>query len=262
VRLARATIRIIRPYSSLLAFLSILVPLLARSGNLSLSLQKAIPLLFASMCTFIVNDLDDIEKDKINHPERPLPAGELKPVLAVVLYFACLGAALFTIRFFVGTNHLSFLYYTLLVTCISYGYVVEYLGGIKPLYVAGTSSIPILVIVYLYPRESLLYRVAVANFFFMLGRELCKDLLDRPGDPVSFLHKFEPRRLATFAFASQLAGLFLLLLQVEDLLGFVNIVLMAVVFALACLYWFRWQRPMLATQLMKGILFLGLYFLI
>src|SRR3982751_2759981 len=134
--LARSTLHITRPYSSLLAFLSILVAVFGRSGNLSLSLGRAAPLLFISFCTYIINDLDDIEKDRINHPDRPLPKGELKPTFVTIVYFICLASALFTTRIYIGATPTSFLYYLVLIASISYRYIVEYLASLKPVYVA------------------------------------------------------------------------------------------------------------------------------
>jgi 4-hydroxybenzoate polyprenyltransferase len=214
------------------------------------------------MCTFIVNDLDDVEKDRINHPDRPLPSGELKPAFVAVLYYCCLASTLLSIRFGIGTNPISFLYYLGLIAAISYRYVVEYLPVIKPLYVALVSTGPVILIVQYSPREPSLYAVAVAVFFFMLGRELCKDLPDRPGDPASFLHTLEPRRVALISGVCQTAGVALVSLRVETVLGFLNILLMALLVVLSYVFWLRWGRLTTALGLMKGTIFLGLFFLI
>jgi geranylgeranylglycerol-phosphate geranylgeranyltransferase len=262
VRLANAVLQMARPYSSLLTFLSILVPVWARTDDLSLSLREAAPLLFVSICTFLINDLDDIEKDKINHPERPLPSGYVSPVFVAILYYTCLALALFTTRFCIDSSSAAFLYYLLLTMCISYGYVVEYLPGVKALYVAAASSIPVLILVAYFPNDIKLYRVAVALFSFMLGRELCKDLLDRPGDPISFLHNIEPQRIATFAFAAQGAGLILLSLRIVARFAIVDLLLMIALLVLSYLCWFTFGRQRSATALMKVVIFLGLYFLL
>jgi len=258
----RAVLKIIRPPSSFLAFLSVLLPLLARTSDLDFSMQKALPLLFGSMCTFIINDLDDVEKDRINHPNRPLPSGELKPAFVAVLYYCCLTSALLSVRFGVGTNPISFLYYLGVVVAISYRYVVEYLPVFKPAYVALVSTGPVIIIVQYFPRETGLYAVAAAVFFFMFGRELCKDLPDRPGDPVSFLHSLEPRRIALISGVCQAAGVALMSLQVETIFGLLIILLMVLLVVLSYVYWLRWGRLITALGLMKGTIFLGLFFLI
>jgi geranylgeranylglycerol-phosphate geranylgeranyltransferase len=214
------------------------------------------------MCTFIINDLDDVEKDRINHPERPLPSAQVPPYLVALFYYVCLASALLTIRFCIGAHYISFFYYLLLTLSISYSYVVEYLPAMKPVYVAGASSIPVLIVTTYYPRETSLYWVAVAIFFFNLGRELCKDLPDRPGDPVSVLHAIDPRRVAVAAFGFQAAGLGLLSLHIKTLLGFLAILVMAMLFAVAYICWFRLDRVTQALALMKAMIFCGLYFLL
>jgi geranylgeranylglycerol-phosphate geranylgeranyltransferase len=257
----RAVTQLVRPYSSLPAFLAICLALLSRTHDLTLSLKKSIPMLFVGMCTFIANDLDDIEKDRINHPDRPMPSGEIKPAIATICYFISLAASLFTIRFYIGSTPVSFLYYVLLSLCISYRYIVEYLPGVKPAYVAAAASVPILIVVTYYPRENGLYSLTVAVFLFVLGRELCEDLLDRPGDPVSFIHSLAPRRVATIALLCQAAGLFLLSFQARGWMEVIDLFVILVVLTLSYICWFRLRRFTTATALMKGILFLGLYFL-
>ena len=169
MRLLRATVQILRLDMSLLAFLSIFVPVLVRTNDLRESVRKAAPLLFIGMCTFIINDLDDIEKDRTNHPSRPLPSGQIQPVFVAVLYFMCLAGALLTTLFCITGEYVVFLYYLVLTLCISYSYVVEYLPAFKALYVAGASAIPVLIVIAYYPNETTLYLVAAANFSFMLG---------------------------------------------------------------------------------------------
>jgi geranylgeranylglycerol-phosphate geranylgeranyltransferase len=214
------------------------------------------------MCTFITNDLDDIEKDKVNHPDRPLPSGNLAPTFVAVFYYFCLAMALFTTRHFVVATHVAFLYYLLLILCISYHYIVEYLPTIKAIYVAAASSVPLLILVAHYPNETALYWIAVALFAVMLGREMCKDLLDRAGDPVSFLHRIPEAVMATLAFALQALGLALLTPLVNDLKHFIGLVTMTALLALSGFLWFHLQRRVAATGLMKLVIFLGLYFLL
>jgi 4-hydroxybenzoate polyprenyltransferase len=82
----RAIARLIRLSSSLFSALAVFVAFLARTENFRLSLGYATPLLFIGMCTFIANDLEDLEKDQLIHPDRPLPARNLTPEFAAILY--------------------------------------------------------------------------------------------------------------------------------------------------------------------------------
>lgn len=262
MRLTRAILCLTRPYTSVLSFLSILLPVYVRTNSLGVGVSQAAPLLFISICTFVINDLDDVEKDRINHPERPLPSGEISPNVVVVFYYICLALALFTTRFGVTSDEAAFLYYLILTLSISYGYVVEYLPTIKAPYVAGTSTLPVLILTALFPNEHALYLIAFAVFAFMLGRELCLDVIDRPGDPVSLLHKVDNQRIAIFAFASQGAGLLLISFQIATAVALLVFLTMVVSVALASMFWFWHRQRRVATGLMKVTVYLGLYFLV
>ena len=259
--LLRAILRLIRFSTSLLCVLAIFVPLLARTRNLTLSISEALPLLFICMCTFIANDLDDIEKDHINHPDRPLPRGDVTPEFAAFLYFLCLGLALFSTRYFVPPN-IAFWYYALVTLTISYRYVVAYLPSIKTVYTAIGSSIPLLLIATSYPNEQKLKVAAASVFLFILAREICGDLQDRSGDTVSFMHRFNASSVALTAFILQALGLVLLAFQTTNRGDVIALTSMTVLLTFSSIYWFKLARYRRATLLMKIQLFVGLYFLI
>lgn len=257
----RAILRLMRLSSSLLGALAIFLALLARTNNPSLSLGKAIPLFFIAVCTFIANDLDDLERDQVNHPERPLPARHLTPEFAAVLYFVSLALALFSTRYFV-TQDIAFWYYGLTTLSISYGYIVECLPSLKTPYVAAASAIPVLIIARSYPDEQRLYVVAGAVFLFTLGREICGVIQDRAGDPPSYLHRFKPATLALGSFLVQAIGLLLLATQIHKVGEIACLFVMTFLLVLAGVYWFKLASYRQAALLMKIQLFVGLYFLI
>ena len=256
-----AVLKLIRPYTTLLAFLSIFIPVLSRTRNLIESATLAAPLLFVSMCTFLINDLDDVEKDRINHPERPLPRGEISPGFVVVLYYICLAGALFTVRFGVNDRQLIFLYFGLITLAVSYNYVVEYLPSIKAAYVAAVSTLPVLIVATLFPHERRLFCTAAAFFAFNWGRELRKDVLDRPGDTPSALHKVSSTLVARSAFALQAIALVLLTVQTDHVIDLVMSALIDVLSITAFVWWFYCDRRVGATTLMKAAMYFGLYFL-
>src|SRR5688572_25750894 len=98
--------------------------MVTRTQDVGKSFVTATPLLFISMCTFIANDLNDRERDEINHPERPLPSGHVTPAFAATLYFGSLAAALFATRYWVRED-IAFWYYLLIALSVSYGHVVD-----------------------------------------------------------------------------------------------------------------------------------------
>jgi geranylgeranylglycerol-phosphate geranylgeranyltransferase len=257
----RAILRLIRLSSSLLGALAIFLALLARTKNVGLSLGKAIPLFFIAVCTFIANDIDDLERDRVNHPERPLPARHLTPEFAATLYFVSLASALFTTKYFVAGD-IAFWYYGLTALSISYGYVVECLPSFKTPYVAAASSVPVLIVAASYPDEPRLFVVAATVFLLTLGREICGDVLDKVGDAITYMHRFKPTSLAVVSFSLQLAGLLLLTFEVRKPGDGVALLTMALLLALSGIYWFRLGRYRRATLLMKVQFFVGLYFLV
>jgi len=261
VRILPAILRLIRLESSLLGFFAIFIPSFTRDNDVSLSLRRAVPLLFISICTFIANDLDDLERDRVNHPDRPLPAGHFSPAFAVVLYFAFLALALFSTSFFISPG-IDFLYYCAISLSISYGYIVEYIPSFKAPYVAIAATVPILIVTMSYPKEMRLYVICGSVFLMTLGREICMDIKDRVGDPISFLHRFRPKRLGGVAFSLQTAGLLLLITIVNKLGGAIDLLAMTLLLTLAVVCWFKFERYKLSLILMKIQLFVGLYFLL
>jgi geranylgeranylglycerol-phosphate geranylgeranyltransferase len=256
-----AILRLTRPVLCLLGFLSIFLPFFVRTHELSLSFGRAIPVFLICMCTFIVNDLDDIEKDRVNHPKRPLPTGDVTPQIATFAYFISLGLALLTVRHYVPPRT-AFWYYALIAVSISYGYLVDSLPSLKAPYVAAANTIPIIIVAVSYPNEGILQVVALSTFFHTLGREICMDIEDRAGDAVSLLHRFRPTPLAITAFLLASVGLLLLITQVRHLGDVAVLAAMASLLALAGVYWFKVEDYKHATATMKIQYFIGLYFLV
>lgn len=260
MQILAAIIRLTRLDSSLLGLVAIFLPLVARTNNWKLSLSRAIPLLFASMCTFIANDLNDIEKDRVNHPARPLPSETLPPALAVILYFASLVAALFLTRYYV-TEGISFLYYALILLSLSYVYIVDYAPSLKAPYVGLISSIPVLIVAAWYPNETKLYFLAASFLLLCTGRELCMDIKDRAGDTVSFVQTFSATRLAVAAFILQGLALALLAFQTRRMGEMIALGTMIALLVLSWTSWFRRSNYQMAIIVMKLQFFAGLYFL-
>jgi geranylgeranylglycerol-phosphate geranylgeranyltransferase len=237
----------------------VFLPVAAQSGTVSRSLAVSLPLLFIAMSTFILNDIDDVETDKVNHPERPLPSGQMVVRFATAVYFLSLALALFTTKIFVpGT--VSFLYYLLLVLSINYKYVAEHFPSAKAIYVACASTFPILVAVSLL-QSARLYPLVGATFFFVVGREFLLDYLDRPGDPKSLITNMSRKRLTLLAFAFQAAGLALLIQLAREEFDILAVCLIAALSLLSLFIWVASEKPGLATDVMKVQMYGGVYFL-
>lgn len=95
----QAFAQLCRPTLSALAAIASCLIIYALNPDASglLYLPTAIVLVCMTSGAFAINDYDDIEKDRINHPERPLPSGSLLPQhawwAAVILFCGALLAA-------------------------------------------------------------------------------------------------------------------------------------------------------------------------
>lgn len=242
-------------------FLAVFLPLAVRTSDLIVSCRYALPTLFISMCIFIVNDIDDIESDKVNHPDRPLPSGRLLPSVAAGFYFICFALALFTSKLLVP-QETSFLHYLFLFLAINYKYVEEYAPNFKAFYAAILLSFPVLLAVSLLPDANELYLVVATSFLFILGRELCMDFLDQAGDQPSFITSISRRFLTTLAFSVQGVGLLLLVpLTMVPMDALVLLIIVALSFSSFYL-WVQPTKGWWAIQVMKLQMFGGLYFLL
>lgn len=260
MRTIETLIRLTRPSSTFLISLTVFLPLVVRLNDIELSFKAALPILLIAMCTFIVNDIDDIEADKINHPDRPLPSGSLVLSRAAGFYFACLASALFATKLLAPADAAP-LYYVLLILVINYKYVVDYFPKCKPIYVATTSTLPVLVVAAIVKKNHEIYIVAIATAFFVLGREVIMDYLDSTGDPVSYVHYLSRNLLTAIICFSHLTGLALLSSLIDGKYDLSAFMLTAALTMWSIVSWLAADEGN-AIRIMKAQLFCGLYFLI
>ena len=253
-------LHLIRLENTLVTFLAVFLPLLVHSRDVRESFCKAAPMLFISICTYVANDLDDIERDRVNHPERPLPSQQISPTIAAFLFFLALAITLLSIRAYVGPK-VAFWYYTLTIISISYRYIVEWLPVVKAPYVAIAITFPVLIVANTYSEERSLYLIAGAIFCHSLGREICKNVLDRAGDPISIMHRISPAALAVFGFSIQTVGLLLLMPIAAGFLDALAIAVMTLLLAVSATQWFNFRKYYRALICTKVQFLLGLYFL-
>ena len=74
------TIKLVRPLNCLITFLSVLIGgfIISESAiNINLLLIASISASLITAAGNVINDIYDIELDKISHPERPLPLNNL-----------------------------------------------------------------------------------------------------------------------------------------------------------------------------------------
>jgi len=171
---------IIRPTNCVITSIAILVGAWVGRG-----LQFSPPLMLAAIigclvCAFgnVVNDLQDIEIDKINNPKRPLASGQLdKKNAKIFALFLFIISSLFSISLgvlpfllVVGVLILLFLYALYFKKIIFGNFVVALIAGLSFIFGGLVTENPWAIIPFLF------------SFFIHWPREVIKDIIDIKGD--------------------------------------------------------------------------------
>lgn len=227
-------LRLVRLHNGLLAAAGVLIgawwvqrPSLALPTSTLFAAVAAIALAaFANT----VNDLYDVEIDRIVHPERPLPSGRIAP--AAAWRIAAVSAAIALVASLAVRFELGALTAVILVVMFEYSHRLKAHGFIGNVIVAVLASLP-----FLYggwsvgdPRSPLpLVALAVP---LHLAREVGKDLEDVHGDAIG-------RRTLPVALGERTA----------------RVVMGAALGAfVAVLLWFARQRPLFALLALPALL--------
>src|SRR5262249_44116806 len=160
------------------------------------------------------------DKDRLNHPERPLARSALSPFSASVIYFVLLGVSLTLIKAVVELPYV-YLYLLLLVGLINYNYVVLYTPILKNVYVATVGTIPLFILASLVPRQRGYILVVGSLFMFLLAREILMDIEDVVGDGMTFSKRVGLEHAQRIAFSVKGTGDLVLATQIRDNWGVV-----------------------------------------
>ena len=227
-------VRLVRPVNALIAFLAVITG----AATVTRSLLDLRVLLGAASAALVlmsgnaVNDVFDVEADRVNRPNRPLPRGELslRQASSVSLLFA-----FFAVALALSINLACFLV-ALFYVAIFYAYA----AWLKPTGLLGNVAVSSgtgmsivygsLAVDWVRPLTVLL---AVCAFMLNLGREIVKGVEDLEGD--------KARNCGTIALrhGSHVAGLsvavlYLILLPVSltpFLLGYTGLLYVASILA-------------------------------
>lgn len=178
-----AVFRLVRPHNLLIGAGSILIGAVVTGGSVE-PLGKVVLACLSGALVMAganaINDVYDVEIDRINRPERPLPSGLLASATArtVAIFFFVAGVffsifiASISIYVAVFTTVLLWLYSARLKRTILWGNLtVSLITGLAFIY--GALAVGRW-------REALI--PAGFAFLFHLGREIIKDVEDLPGD--------------------------------------------------------------------------------
>lgn len=173
-------LRLTRPTTSLI--IGVITSVLYFNRNLQ-NTQSAF-LVFVAMYSasgfgFTLNDILDIEKDKINCPKRVLSAGKIKPTTALL-------SAIFWVILCIVTSYYTsskvLVVNSIIVSLLAiYSFVNNRYGIIANLITAFCTSLT-LILVTPYFQPDILTLTSIPTFLLILAREIVFDIQDIDGD--------------------------------------------------------------------------------
>ena len=175
-------IKITRPINAAMASIGVVLGFWFSGANFPLI--NLILLIITAICALgygnIINDIKDAEGDKINHPERPIPKGEISKTQALTF------AILLAVISLVTSNTVSILHGV--ATLIPLLILTLYTLFLKGVPLLGNIVISMLVAYTLVfggigsPMVSVVVVPALLAFLLNLCREIVKDMQDKAGD--------------------------------------------------------------------------------
>ena len=178
-----AYINIVRPVNFLITFCTVIVAAaLSYKGEYS-SVKVLLAAITASLTMSagnIINDIYDLNGDKVNHPGRPLPSGIISLKSAFMYYFILLTVSLILSLYISNLNFAVNLLAILLLYLYSY--------KLKRIAFGGNLVVSLLTgLVFIYGGivvNSFYHSIIPALFAFLINliREIVKDMEDAEGD--------------------------------------------------------------------------------
>ena len=257
-------IALLRPLNCLITFASVLL-----GGWLAVPTLSPVLLIAACSAALltgggnVLNDVCDLETDRINKPERPLPSGRISPLLAHLEAIVLLILGLFA-GFFLPPLAVAI---ALIAACslILYNLRLKHVPLLGNLLVSLLASLAFLyggtAVQAPYPATI----PAIFALFYHLGREILKDVEDTLGDPSGSTLPLRWGKRNAQMLATAIFSLLILITPLPVYLGFYGTPYLALVFLLNLLlvYILRtlWRHPdrlPRMNQLLKIGMVLGL----
>lgn len=176
-------LKLMRPQSVGLMLLFVLLPIFVRTKDLMYAVMQVVPLFMLLTGEIILNDLKDVEKDKINKPHRPLAAGkisasEAKVMIGIFLIMAVVSG----FGIYKTSLYRMIIFYTVFVMLTLYSLLLKYFASIKWVVTATVTVLCLCFIFTFWGIELQLLLFMGAAFFYIAGREILMDIRDYEGD--------------------------------------------------------------------------------
>lgn len=237
--------RLIRFDSCLLTALSIFIPLFYKTGDIVLSCNYSIPLLSIIASGFVLNDIQDVESDNINHPTRVLPSKQITLEIAVVIYFILLGISLITIKELISLKYI-YIYAVYLILLTNYNYIKMEFPYLKIFFLLAVMGLHLSILNQLL---SISIYFTIGAIFYLFARELLMDINDLKGDGMTLAKLLGTAASVHCSFLSQLLSLALLTLYVAD--SNLDHLIMLLSAILAIFNYFLWKKETKRKQVIR-----------
>lgn len=188
------SIEILRPINDLMGSLTVIIGILNTRINVPFNLiiiniiLGAVTYFFIAGSSMVINDIYDLEIDKINRPKRPIPSGRVNIRQAKVIFFTTLGIGVAISIFQSSYFNIGFLNVILAVFFSFIGWVYakwgKKSGFLGNLIVSVSFSIGLIYGAVLNNSTIPLYIYFffLTSFFLLLSREVIKGCEDIEGD--------------------------------------------------------------------------------
>lgn len=178
-------LQLFRPLTSFMASLAVFASAFIAAGFeinqylIPLTLGMIVAFLFTSSGNAI-NDYFDRDIDRINHPERPIPSGKIKPFNAFLLSIIIF-AMIVSLSWFI--NLLCFLIVILeIIFVFCYEKFLKKKGFVGNIMISVQTGFAFVFGGAIVNKIEITTILALLAFFAILGREIVKDIEDKEGD--------------------------------------------------------------------------------
>lgn len=168
-----------RPHNVAAAVLSVAVGF-AMTGSAQWPVLVLVAAAFATAAGNTINDIYDVDIDRVNKPRRPLAAGTIGVKAAIGLYAFFFAASVFLMLFLPVVVGVWIGVWLVLLHVYSWRIKRRYLAG--NILVAAVSGSGFLLGSYAGGNITVGWIPAAYTFFFVVGREIVKDVDDMEGD--------------------------------------------------------------------------------
>lgn len=188
--------KIVRPLNCFLSGLSLIIGILITLGpdilvkNILIFSMGVIIITLIAAGGFVINDIYDLEIDKINQPARILPSGKISVstarIYSGILFFIGLALSFYVLTFKSKGVNLGFIppFFVIfgIITLFLYASLLKKLGIIGNLLITGLSAIPFIVGGIFINNLSRTVFPVLLVISVMYSREIIKDVEDVKGD--------------------------------------------------------------------------------